>query len=89
MPIILRNLRIENCEICVDVGDYANQGVEGTLRFEISGQPPKERKVNLFYPPRTEGIPPTPRTGKIHTVKATLTAGSESKDEAKPLQFCS
>lgn len=91
MPIILRNLRIENCEICVDVGDHANQGITGTLKFEISGHLTKEKQVELWYPPRTENIPPTPKTGNVHTVTAILTANGESKHETKPLllQFCS
>jgi hypothetical protein len=88
MPIILRNLRIENCEICVDIGDHANQGIAGILKFEISGESAKEKKVKLFFPPRTECITPTQRDGKIHTVTAILTAGGEVEQETKALLFC-
>lgn len=88
MPIILRNLRIENCEICADVGDHANQGIEGILRFEITGVSNKEKTVNLFYPPRPESIPPTPKDGKVHSVTAILTVGNKEKKETNPLLFC-
>lgn len=92
MDLILSDLRIQDCEICCDIGDLADQGAEGTLKFEYlaDGQPiVKEKTVTLHYPPRTESIPPTPHTGKVHSVKAILTDGNKSTTSQKHLRFCS
>jgi hypothetical protein len=82
---------MENCEICCDVGEYSNQGKEGTLTFEYSvdgATVKKEKRVKLFYPARTESIPPTPHTGKVHSVNATLEALGQKTAERQHLKFC-
>ena len=88
--LILENLRYEVCELWVDVGDTADEGVEGTLTFEIADLPSKSKTVKLFFPARKEGIPPTPKTGKTHMVIAKLTVGAKTKSVGPLIfKFCS
>jgi len=91
MDLVLKNLRIEDCEICCDVGEYSNQGKNGTLTFEfkVDNNPVKRQKaVKLYYPPQKASIPPTPHTGLVHSVVATLVMDTQTKSERQDLQFC-
>lgn len=91
MAIILRDLRMNgtgNCEITVNVGDHLDQGLVANLKIEIEGHPTLEKEVNLYYPPRKVSFPVTPRDGRVHTVKAILTANGNIKNQTRPLLFC-
>lgn len=87
MPIIISNLRLDQCKVKVDIGDTANQGDSATLKLYVGESIQEERSVELYYPPNTETFE-VPRDGLNYHVKAVLTSSDESKDTDRLLSFC-
>lgn len=88
MPIIVQNLRMENCDIAVDVGDTANQGTNGTLEIYVSGNKTCSKTVSLFNK-LTTVLCPAERDGNNHNVEAILTTSDETDKDTAVLRFCS
>jgi len=88
MAIYIDNLRIEGCNVCVDVGEDSNVGTDGILTFYLSGNEFEKKDVKLYFPLQTEYASATPRTGDISKIKAILRAKGLTSQVTQLLQLC-
>jgi len=88
MAIYIDNLRVEDCKICVDVGEDSNAGADGTLSIYVSGTLATKKDVKLYFPLRKECVEDTPKTGNICKVKAILRGKGSTRQMTQLIKLC-
>ena len=85
MPVTVSNLRMESCNIAVDVEGSPDRS--GTLEISISDNLLEARQVQLTLRTHTEFFT-VERNGKTLNVEAKLKSDSDTSTKQQMLKFC-
>lgn len=75
MPVDIQ-LSLTNCQLQVEINTDDTSGKQAQLTVTIAGQPSLNRSLTLDRTPITVEFTDTPRTGKLHDCKASLTSSA-------------